>query len=264
MNKDKQREEYEAKRERRVNNLRRAAKKKAEEAQMRFDLSDSMASIIPMGQPILVGHHSENADRRYRERIHNHMRKGIDAQRQAQEYERRADAAEKNRAIFTEDPDAAEKLTDKIERLEAKQKLMREANKLIRKQDTEGLKALGFTDATITQLYEPDFCGRVGFPDYALSNNSANIRRLKQRLQKVERRETMETTEEKHGETRIVVDVELNRVQIYFPEKPDAAMRSKLKRAAFKWAPSRECWQRHAGQYALDLARQIVEEYNQQ
>ncbi|KUL23200.1 DUF3560 domain-containing protein [Streptomyces regalis] len=36
-----------------------------------------MASSIPFGQPILVGHHSEQRDRNFRDRIHNTMGKGI-------------------------------------------------------------------------------------------------------------------------------------------------------------------------------------------
>lgn len=35
--------------------------------------SNEMASVIPMGQPILVGHHSEKRDRNYRNKIHNTM-----------------------------------------------------------------------------------------------------------------------------------------------------------------------------------------------
>src|SRR5690606_31673345 len=38
-----------------------------------------MAAGIPLGQPILVGHHSERRDRRFREKIHNTFRKAWDA-----------------------------------------------------------------------------------------------------------------------------------------------------------------------------------------
>jgi len=39
--------------------------------------ASQMASVIPMGQPILVGHHSERSDRRYRERISRSFEKSF-------------------------------------------------------------------------------------------------------------------------------------------------------------------------------------------
>jgi hypothetical protein len=51
---------------------------------------------------------------------------------------------ESNRAIFSDDPDATEKLIDKIERLKKRQGVMKRANQLIRKADREGLRDLGF------------------------------------------------------------------------------------------------------------------------
>ena len=41
--------------------------------------------------------------------------------------------------IFSDDPDATEKLVDKIERLKKRQGVMKRANQLIRKADREGL-----------------------------------------------------------------------------------------------------------------------------
>ena len=46
---------------------------------------------------------------------------------------------------------------------------------------------------------------------------------------------------------------EENRVQILFDGKPDAVIRSELKHAGFRWAPSQGAWQRmlnHDGIYA--------------
>jgi hypothetical protein len=95
---------------------------------------------------------------------------------------RRAAATEANVVIFSDDPDATEKLVDKIERLKKRQGMMKRANQLIRKADREGLADLRFSDETITKLFSRDYAGRVGFPNYALTNNSVNIRRLEKRL----------------------------------------------------------------------------------
>jgi hypothetical protein len=123
--------------------------------------------------------------------------------------------------FFSDDPDATEKLVDKIERLKKRQGMMKRANQLIRKADREGLADLGFSQETITRLFSQDYAGRVGFPNYALANNSANIRRLEKRLAAIQNAQPDETTEEQFPDgVRLVDNVEANRLQIFFPEFP--------------------------------------------
>ena len=172
------REQYEAKREARYMRLLTAADRAESEGKRQREESNRMASVIPLGQPILVGHYSEGRDRRYRERIRNKYRRGYELMQRADELRARAQAAQDNQAIFSDDPDAVEKLTEKIERLEKRQELMKAANRLVRKEDRDGLREMGFSDTRIEQLFTPDFCCRLGFPDYELQNNGANIRRL--------------------------------------------------------------------------------------
>lgn len=58
-----------------------------------YKRAHTMASAIPMGQPILVGHHSEKRDRNYREKIHNTFRRAFQADDKAKHYARRAEIA---------------------------------------------------------------------------------------------------------------------------------------------------------------------------
>ena len=169
------------------------------------------------------------------------------------------DAAESNRAIFSDDPDATEKLVDKIERLKQRQGAMKRANQLIRKADREGLADLGFSEETITRLFSQDYAGRVGFPNYALTNNSANIRRLEKRLAAIQNAQDDETTEEQFpGGVRLVNNVEANRLQIFFPEIPSEEIRRELKRNGFHWSPTAGAWQRHRSNRATYLAKLIL------
>lgn len=64
-----------------------------DEATSRFGASRAILDVIPMGQPILVGHHSEKRHRRDLERADNHMRAGVEALDKAEHYQRRAEAA---------------------------------------------------------------------------------------------------------------------------------------------------------------------------
>ena len=70
--------------------------------------------MIPLGQPILVGHHSEKRHRRDLKRIDEYFAKAKEHHDKAEYFRRRAAAAESNVIIFSDDPDATEKLVDKI------------------------------------------------------------------------------------------------------------------------------------------------------
>ena len=165
--------------------------------------------------------------------------------------------------ISSDDENALEKLRKKVEGLKKHQELMKTANAAIRLKDTEEgdrrLCELGFTPEEIKQLREPDYCGRVGYPSYELSNNNANIRRYEARIKELEKRQTEEAPEGwtfEGGE--VVINTDLNRVQIFFNEKPDEDMRSKLRSRAFKWAPSQGAWQRQYTRNALYDARAVT------
>src|SRR3546814_4844269 len=84
---------------------------------------------------------------------------------------------------------------------------MKAANAAIRKHRKAGptaqiaaLVELGFGQSAATALIEPDCCGRIGFPDYALQNNNANIRRLKARIPRDEAIQNADAMQEQFGE----------------------------------------------------------------
>jgi hypothetical protein len=256
-------EAYAAKKQRRVERLQNAAARTQAESEAQWKQGDLMFSVIPFGQPIQVGHYSEKRDRNHRARAARHLDKACELAEQAKDLSRRAEAAANNAAIFSDDPQATEKLADKIARLEKRQELMKAANKLVRKQDRAGLLAMGFSETRVTLLFTPDFCGRLGFPDYAITNNGANIRRMKERITHLEKHAQDESSEKEIGDVRIVDSVEDDRVQIYFPGKPPSPIISSLKSYGFRWTPSLGCWQLNRSNQATWKSNQIAEKYNE-
>lgn len=89
--------------EERAERLEARSEKAAAEASARFGAAHRVASVIPMGQPILVGHHSEKRHRRDIERIHRNMDKGIEAQRESERLERASEASARHVARATGD-----------------------------------------------------------------------------------------------------------------------------------------------------------------
>src|SRR4030095_2318918 len=164
--------DYEAKQQARKERLERRAELCAKISDLRWKRAHEMASIIPFGQPILVGHHSEGRDRRYRAKIEANHRKAYEMGEKAKYYAERAKNIGTG-GISSDDPEAVVKLQEQIDKAEKVQARMVAANKAVRKQDKAALLAQGFTEAQADELFKPDFCGRIGFADYQLQNNNA-------------------------------------------------------------------------------------------
>lgn len=255
---------FEIKRVRRIERLQAGAQKAAGEANSLHNQARRMASVIPFGQPILVGHHSERRDRNYRAKIERKFRASFDASNKAEHYRLKAAAAASNTAISSDDPEAVTKLREKIRTAEQRQELIKEANRLLKKKggpNREGLYKLNpvFTDARIDELLKPDFCGRVGFPGYELTNNNANIRRMKERLKSLEAKSQDEESEKVVNGVRIVENVDENRCQLFFNGKPAENVRAFLKSNGFRWSPSNGCWQRQRSNAATYYAEKAAE-----
>ena len=253
-----QRNSYERKLDAKRERLLARADKAEREGDARINRANSDASAIPMGQPILVGHHSEKRDRNFRNRIHNNYSKGHELKQKASNLRGRAASVGKA-GVSSDDPDAVVKLAEKLEQLEQKQQLYKAINKALRKADRTGsdeeLKALGLSAKTIAELKTPDFAGCRGIPSYQLTNNSSNMRRIRQRIEALREAAHDQTNEEVHGDIRIVDNVEENRVQVFFPGIPSPEVRSKLKQNGFRWSPTAGAWQRHRSDAALWCAR---------
>ncbi|MBE9572405.1 MAG: DUF3560 domain-containing protein [Proteobacteria bacterium] len=267
------RNDFEEKREDRLSTLKERAQKASTQADGLYDTADKMASVIPFGQPILVGHHSEKRDRNYRNRISNTYQKSMEASDKAAYYSNKAKSAESNEAISSDDPEALQKLRAKIEKAEIFQGIMKKVNGIIRKKPKnektdKKIKELaaieGIKETTAEKLFTPDFCGRIGFASYELQNNNANIRRMKQRLAELEKsfqdadKESIET--EYEGFT-VIENYETNRIQIDFHSKEDylELCKSKginLRSYGFKFSKyDGNVWQRllnNAGKYAVE------------
>jgi len=168
--------------------------------------------------------------------------------------------------IMSDDKDAIAKLTAKLEKLEKHQATMKAANAAVRMKDTAKgdakLKEMGYTDEEIKQLRTPDFCGRVGYPDYEMKNNNANIRRIKERiaaLEKEAQQAAANTGPVKGDGYELVENADMGRIQFIFDGKPDDGTRALLKENGFRWAPSQGAWQRMLNDNGRSAARRVMQ-----
>src|ERR1700690_2275231 len=201
-------QEYDAKRQARYDRLIAAAERAAVQGESLRNQAHAMAEVIPFGQPILVGHYSEGRDRRYRSRIENKFRKGFELYERAQELKERAASAEHNDAIYSDDPSAVDQLTAKIAKLEADQALWKAINKAHAAflKDPASLDKTDFSDGIkkIIREYIPDYSWNPHpIAGFQLTNNNANIRRLKERQQQVAKKQSLEDKQEQIGDVKI-------------------------------------------------------------
>jgi hypothetical protein len=238
--------------------LRARAAYRRKQAEAASQQSSDAVRHIPLGQPILVGHHSEKRHRRDLARCDAAMQKAARLYRESQELAQRAIGSENNNAIFSDDPDAIPQLETKLAELIQQRDRNTAINKLVRKKDRAGLLAMGLKEATVDALFTPDYGGRTGIPPYVNSNLSGNITRVKQRIQELTAKRANESREFEVGDITITEDVEADRLRITFPGKPDAATIKTLKSYGFRWSPSVGAWQRNLNNGARYACQQVL------
>ena len=171
-------------------------------------------------------------------------------------------AADGKGPIMADDPNAPEKLRARIEFLEALHALEISYNKARRKGKepaAEWLQAnLPGQPEHVKKEFQKRFsfyhAGNVGgFPSYHFQLENANVKRLKSRLADIERTREACAAAPDHltaDGVRIVRNGDANRLQIFYPDKPDAETRTRLKSAGFRWAPSVGAWQSYLNRRA--------------
>ena len=90
-----------------------------------------------------------------------------------------------------------------------------------------------------------DEINRYGYALYSSpANINAEIRRIRERITGLEKNQNKGEEEILIEGGKIVKNGATQRLQIFFDGIPDKDVREKLKKHAFKWAPSVKAWQR--------------------
>lgn len=165
-----------------------------------------------------------------------------------------------NRIISSDDPQAVEKLTAKLEACQKRQKFMKTVNSFYRKNGTAH-GCPGVSEETAERMDEAVRTGyswvTAPFPAYELSNNNAEIRRLKQRIGQLSYNQEVGYEGWKFDGGEAVANTDNNRLQLLFDEKPSEEQRTALKRNGFHWSPSEQAWQRQLNDNAIHAAGRL-------
>lgn len=165
--------------------------------------------------------------------------------------------------IKTEDPNAVEKLQTEIDEAEKRLTRMKAINKFIATKNEDYLTAVGLTpDEAIKELSKSLYAREGVYPTYAISNLSANIRRIRKRIESVKAKQAILSKSQTIGDIVIEQNPSEMRTQIKFPGKPSAKTITLLKNEGFKWSPLQGKWQRLIGTYSWNLAVEIATKTN--
>lgn len=165
------------------------------------------------------------------------------------------------------DPHARKILAEQLQKLQNKLDESKALNAYYRKHKSfggfPGLTAEAAAKLTASFADTQERCPWVKspVPDYELTSLRDKIKRVQARLDELDKRtqqadQPAESTKFSGGE--IVRNLEADRLQILFDEKPDDETRQKLKECGFRWSPRYNAWQRKLTDNAMYDARRTL------
>jgi hypothetical protein len=231
--------------ERKMQQRTQWAQARHQQAEIEWDKADlrEERSGIPLGQPILVGHHSEGRHRRAIERADNAMRRAHESHEMAKHHEDRAEgiAWQLKRTIFSDDENAVEALEAKIAKLEADRARGNAINKILRSKPKNertpekiaALVAAGLSEETAEKLFDTKL-GPVCIPAYVNANIGGRIKQARDRIAQIKRQNAKREAAEA-SPSGVAIEGTGEYVAVTFAEKPEREIIDALKGAGFYW-----------------------------
>jgi len=158
--------------------------------------------------------------------------------------------------ISSADPDALEKLTKKLERLQAEHVEHLAANKKAFAEVKAGRASFAY--GTFGEVTTSE--GKV-LPTYFTDNEAAEIRRIKGRIEDIKKQKEAPDKEASGEGWNLYEDNEAGRICFEFDGKPAQNIIDCLKSNGFRWSPRLKRWQRQNtdnGRRAADDVLQVV------
>lgn len=182
---------YRERREAKVERLHEWADKREAKSEAAYSSAHAIIGNIPAGQPILVGHHSERRHRSDLARHDSYMTQSIEHSEKAEQMRSRAANIQSalDHAIYSDDPDAIERLKDKLSGLEADRDGIKDYNASCRKGNPDASLLTDEWQKKLSSYTTTGYTADNGaLPGFVLSNLNGNINRTRKRLTRLGRR----------------------------------------------------------------------------
>jgi len=166
-----------------------------------------------------------------------------------------------NNAISVSDPQAVEKLTDKMNQCKELQETMKAVNAYWRKSGT-CVGAPGITGEQAKKLDARMAAPRYPwdtqpFTSYDLTNNNGEIKRLEKRIAEITRNQEVGFAGWEFAGGRAEANTELNRLQLFFDGRTSKEQHSALRHAGFVFSHANGAYQRQLNANAIYAAGRV-------
>jgi hypothetical protein len=159
--------------------------------------------------------------------------------------------------ISSADPDALEKLNKKLERLQAEHAEHLKANKAAAAEVKAGRASYAY--GTFGAVTTTD--GKH-FPTYFTGNETAEIRRIKGRIETLKKQKEAPDKKESGDGWNLYEDSEAGRICFEFDGKPEQNIINSLKSYGFRWSPRLKRWQRQNTDNGRRAANEVLKIVN--
>lgn len=229
-----------------------------------FDSAGQMASGIPFGQPILVGHHSERRDRNYRARIHSQMDRGVAEHRKAEHHGAKAVEVSRQleRSIFSDDDNAIEALEAKAKNCDENAAQCNAINRAWRKGGRELVAAqFGEALAAMSEKLCAQFSWLRRKGPMSATSDRAEARRCRERIKAIQAQQGRAQAAEAAGGVVVQKHPDSNWCTVTFADKPERSVLNALRAAGYRWGAGRWQGRLEALPPEVEKARLEAEQY---
>lgn len=177
-----------------------------------------------------------------------------------------------NITIYSNDDLAIEKLEERIKWLTELQEKAKRINAYYRKNKTmTGFEILSDEGAKAWDKSIQESLHKVPYAPFELSNNNANINRLKDRVEEIKKlkERAIQKSENKYPNVdgvKVEENAEDMRIRLFFEDIPSKEIRDILKSNGFKWSPKNKAWQRQLtnnGIYSTKQVMNLIKNFNE-
>jgi len=160
--------------------------------------------------------------------------------------------------IKSNDPQALEKLGERLTKEKNYQEFMKTANAYYRNNGTlQGLEGVEQEWVENTMAYINKLGHSEPYPSWMLQNNLQGIKRTEERIQRVEYEQNVGFNGWEFNGGKAIANKEDNRLKLLFNEKPNEETIATLKKNGFHWSPSSHAWQRQLTQNAISTCDRL-------
>ena len=220
------RKDYQERQQMKKDRYEELADKARRKSKEQSDKHHKIANNIPMGQPILVDHYSANKHRNDIRKMERAIENSIAEDEKADYYDSKVSNIENNNTISSDDPEAIQKLEQKLQTLEDYKTKVK---------------------AREHQTWE-------------LSNINQQMRSIRERLKELKELEDLQFDDISFNGGKVIHNADVNRIQFIFDNIPDEKIRDILKHRGFKWSRYNKAWQRLYNKNGITATRWVLDE----